>query len=90
MDKGVMDLRFTQCLSSGLQCHVGSGCHLLIAGFLLGLLFGPKDGGDTILQSVGLFLNYLSLGFYLADDGQDSHMRFKVPMAVSKLWSSGI
>jgi hypothetical protein len=49
MDKGVMDLRFTQCLSSGLQLHVGSACHLLLAGFLLGLLFDPKDGGDMFL-----------------------------------------
>jgi hypothetical protein len=69
MDKGVMDLRFTQCLSSGLQSHVGSACHLLLAGFLLGLLFDLKDGGDMFLQSVSLFLNYSNLGFYLADDG---------------------
>jgi hypothetical protein len=69
MDKVVMDLRFTQCSSSGLQRHVGSACHLLLAGFLLDLLFNHKDGGDMFLQSVSLFLNYLNLGFYLTDDG---------------------
>jgi hypothetical protein len=44
-----------------LQRHVGSAYHLLLAGFLLGSLFDPKDGGDMFLQSVGLFFNYLSI-----------------------------
>jgi hypothetical protein len=32
---------------------VNSACHLLHAGFLLGLFFEPEDGGDMFLQNVG-------------------------------------
>jgi hypothetical protein len=34
---------------------------LLLAGFLLGLLFEPEDGSGMFLQNVGLFLNYTAL-----------------------------
>jgi hypothetical protein len=30
-----------------------SASYLLIAGFLLGLLFNPEDGDDMFLQNVG-------------------------------------
>jgi hypothetical protein len=32
-----------------------------LTGFLLGLLFDPKDGGDTFLRNVGLSPNYMAL-----------------------------
>jgi hypothetical protein len=31
------------------------------AGFMLGLPFHPKDGGDKFFQSIGLPLNYMAL-----------------------------
>jgi hypothetical protein len=30
-------------------------------GLLLGLLFGPEDGGDIFLQNIGLIPNYTAL-----------------------------
>jgi hypothetical protein len=30
-----------------------SACYLLLAGFLLGIFFGPEDGGDILLRNVG-------------------------------------
>jgi hypothetical protein len=30
-----------------------SACYLLHAGFLLGLFFGPENGGDMFLRNVG-------------------------------------
>jgi hypothetical protein len=33
--------------------NMGSACHLLHAGFLLGLFFNPEDGGDLFLRSLG-------------------------------------
>jgi hypothetical protein len=33
------------------------------AGFLLGLLFDPEDGGDMFFQNVGLYQNYTVLKF---------------------------
>jgi hypothetical protein len=30
-----------------------AACHLLHAGSLIGLLFGPEDGGDMFLRNVG-------------------------------------
>jgi hypothetical protein len=35
-------------------------CNLLLAGFLLGLLFNPEDGG-YVFRNVGLFQNYTAL-----------------------------
>jgi hypothetical protein len=35
-------------LCSSMQFHQHY-CHLLIAGFLLGILFNPEDGGNTFL-----------------------------------------
>jgi hypothetical protein len=34
--------------------NVGSACHLLHAGFSLGLFFDPDDGGDMFLRNIGL------------------------------------
>jgi hypothetical protein len=34
---------------------------LLSAGFLLGLLFSPEDGGNMFLQNAGLSLNQVAL-----------------------------
>jgi hypothetical protein len=38
-----------------------SACHLLLTGFLLGLLFDPEDGDDMFLRRVGIFPNYAAL-----------------------------
>jgi hypothetical protein len=41
---------------------IGSACHLLLAGFLLELLFDPEDGGSTFLQNVsGHLPEYMAL-----------------------------
>jgi hypothetical protein len=32
--------------------------HLLACWFLARLIFDPEDGGDTLLQNVGLYMNY--------------------------------
>jgi hypothetical protein len=38
--------------SSGIK-QSSFACCLLHAGFLLGLIFNPEDGGDMILRNVG-------------------------------------
>jgi hypothetical protein len=38
--------------SSGSKNKPSSAYNLLHAGFLLGLLFNPEDGGDMLLQNV--------------------------------------
>jgi hypothetical protein len=48
--------------SSGVKSKASFICCLLYAGFLLGLLFSPEDGGDMFLQKVGRFsTGYMAL-----------------------------
>jgi hypothetical protein len=39
--------------SSGLKSKPSFACHLLHAGFLLGVFFNPEDGGNMFLSNVG-------------------------------------
>jgi hypothetical protein len=51
------------------------------AGFLLGLLFSYEDGGNMLLQTVGLFLNYTLLN-------PDDHILYShhLENMKSKIW----
>jgi hypothetical protein len=49
-------LPFTLCTFQLILAHIfreENNFHPLQAGFLLGLFFDPKDGGDMFLQNVG-------------------------------------